>query len=406
MKQLSFIHAADLHLDSPMVGLKYLPADILTRVKESTFTALKRLTAEAILRKVDFVIFAGDLFDGEDRSLRAQSRFRTEMLKLAEHDIPVFVVHGNHDHLNGTWVHLDMPENVHIFSHEVEMKPLETKSGTRIHLYGFSYPERHVFEKKIDDYQKIDGADFHIGILHGNESGREEHGNYAPFSIKDLFEKNFDYWALGHIHKRAFLSENPPILYPGNLQGRNKKEKGPKGFYHVTLKDSEANLEFVETSDIIWQEATIDASSAENFHQILHLCQMTINSLRKEKIGTLLTLYLENVHLENAKEKKSVNNELLELLLEDEREEKEFVWIVELGIAENVQVDREHLMAEANFYAEMFKTLDDHTNIEETLAPLYDHRLGRKYLENLTNLNQKEIVEQAEKLLISLLYQA
>ncbi|MDR7001300.1 DNA repair exonuclease [Neobacillus niacini] len=406
MKQISFIHAADLHLDSPMVGLKYLPAGILSRVKESTFTALKRLTDEAILRKVDFVIFAGDLFDGEDRSLRAQSRFRTEMLRLAEHHIPVFVIHGNHDHLNGTWVHLDMPENVHIFSQEVEMKQLETQNGNRIHLYGFSYPERHVFDRKIDDYQKIEGADFHIGILHGNESGREEHGNYAPFSIKDLYEKNFDYWALGHIHKRAFLSENPPILYPGNLQGRNKKEKGPKGFYHVTLDGSERSFNFIETSDIVWEDAVIDASSAENFHQILELCQTTINGIRKKKTGTLLSLFLENVHLEDAKEKKSINSELLELLLEEEKEEREFVWIVELSVAENVQVNKEHLKAEANFYAEMFKTVEDYGAEEDTLATLYDHRLGRKYLSDLSNIDQKEIVEKAEKLLINLLYQS
>ncbi|OIK12376.1 DNA repair exonuclease [Bacillus sp. MUM 116] len=406
MKQISFIHAADLHLDSPMVGLKYLPPDILSRIRESTFVALKKLTSEAIHRKVDFIIFAGDLFDGEDRSLRAQSRFRTEMLKLAEHNIPVFIIHGNHDHLNGTWVHLDMPGNVHIFGHEVEMKPLETKRGLQVHLYGFSYPERHVFEKKIEDYRKIEGADFHIGILHGNESGREEHGNYAPFSVKDLFEKKFDYWALGHIHKRAVLSEHPPILYPGNLQGRNKKEKGPKGFYHVTLNGSEANLDFVETSDIVWEEAVIDASSAENFHQILQLCQTTINGFRKENSGTLLTLFLENVNLEDAKEQKSINNELLELLLDEEKEEKSFVWIVELIVLENIHVDKEHLKAEANFYAELFHTVEDYGAIEETLAPLYDHRLGRKYLSVLTDFDQRELVEKAEKLLINLLYKS
>ena len=122
MKQISFIHAADLHLDSPMVGLKHLPANILSRVRESTFVALQKLTMAAIDQQVDFVILAGDLFDGEDRSLRAQSRFRAEMLKLFEKDIPVYVIHGNHDHLNGSWVHLDMPANVFIFTSKTEVK--------------------------------------------------------------------------------------------------------------------------------------------------------------------------------------------------------------------------------------------------------------------------------------------
>jgi DNA repair protein SbcD/Mre11 len=406
MKKISFIHAADLHLDSPMVGLKYLPANIYTRVKESTFPALKKLTAEAIQREVDFVILAGDLFDGEDRSLMAQSRFRTEMLKLAEREIPVYVIHGNHDHLNGSWVQLEMPDNVHIFNSTVETKVLQTKSGEIIHLYGFSYPVRHVYDKKIADYQKVDGADFHIGILHGNLSGGEEHDNYAPFTIKELDEKKFDYWALGHIHKRTILSEHPPIVYPGNLQGRNKKEKDVKGFYHVTLSDSEAKMNFVETSDIIWEEASIDASTSPTFHEVLQLCQSAMNRLRKDKKGTLLTLLLNNVHLDDNREKRSLDGELLELLLEDEKDEESFVWLVDLVITENVKVDKEQLKMEANFYAELFETAEAFDDTSSVTASLYEHRLGRKYLTNLTEPEQKELIEKAEKLLIKLLYQS
>lgn len=151
MKQISFIHAADLHLDSPMAGLKHLPAELFNRTKESTFTSLQKLTQTAIRLQVDFVIIAGDVFDGEDRSLKAQSRFRKEMLKLEAEGIPVYVVHGNHDHLNGSWVHLDMPKNVYVFPSEVETMKLTTKSGEIVHLYGFSYPVRHVVDRKITE---------------------------------------------------------------------------------------------------------------------------------------------------------------------------------------------------------------------------------------------------------------
>ena len=405
MKKISFIHAADLHLDSPMIGLKHLPSNIFSRVKESTFTALKRLTAAAIEQQVDFVIIAGDLFDGEDRSLRAQSRFRTEMLKLEEKNIPVYVVHGNHDHLHGSWVHLDMPANVHLFHSEVEIKALQTKSGECVHLYGFSYPTRHVFERKIDDYKKAPGADFHIGILHGNESAGTEHDNYAPFSIKDLQEKGFDYWALGHIHKRAVLSENPPIIYPGNIQGRNKKESGSKGFYHVTLTDLDGKMDYIESSDVIWEEAVIDASTANSFHDCLSLCQTVINSVRKPKMGTLLTLFLENIQLDDDDEKRSLNGELLELLLEDEKDEESFVWIVDLNITESLKIDKEQLKADANFYTELFETIDHFEHSDHALAPLYDHPLGRKYLTHLSTSEQKELLDKAEKILIELLYQ-
>ncbi|MFB5196131.1 exonuclease SbcCD subunit D [Neobacillus sp. KR4-4] len=406
MKRISFIHAADLHLDSPMVGLKYLPQDIFTRVKESTFAALKKVTEAAILHQVDFVILAGDLFDGEDRSLRAQSRFRTEMLKLAENGIQVYVIHGNHDHLNGSWVHLNMPANVHVFNSEVESKVLQTKNGAIVHLYGFSYPTRHVYDRKIDDYRKKDGADFHIGILHGNESGGAEHDNYAPFSVSDLHKKEFDYWALGHIHKRAVLSESPPIIYPGNIQGRNKKETGMKGIYHVTLTDLDKKINFIETADIIWEETVVDASAAENFLDVLQLCQTTINSFRREQKGTLLSLSLKNIVLADEREQRSLNGELLELLLENEKEEDSFVWIVDLTVIEGQQIDKEQLKRDANFYAELFETIENYTDIDQALAPLLEHQLGRKYISQLSTADQKELINKAEKLLLELLYQS
>lgn len=405
MKQISFIHAADLHLDSPMVGLKHLPATILARLRESTFTALQRLTQAAIDYQVDFVILAGDIFDGEDRSLRAQSRFRAEMQKLAEKQIPVFVIHGNHDHLNGSWIQLDMPENIHIFDSSVELKELLTNQGERVHLYGFSYPGRHVYEKKIDEYRKVEPADFHIGILHGNEGGRADHDNYAPFTIKELQEKQFDYWALGHIHKRAILSETPPIIYPGNIQGRNRKETGAKGCYLVTLNEFEQKLEYVETSDIVWEESIVDASEAQRLQDILRLCQIEINRHRKLNVGTLLTLKINNVQVDDWREKRTLDGELLELLLDGEDEEESFVWIIHLIISESLEIDRERLKTEANFYEELFNTIDAYQDVETELSPLFHHSLGRKYLSGLSAVEQKELLQKAEKLLISYLYQ-
>jgi DNA repair protein SbcD/Mre11 len=405
MKQISFIHAADLHLDSPMVGLKNLPANILSRVRESTFTALGKLTSAAIDNNVDFVILAGDLYDGEDRSLRAQSRFRNEMQKLSQKGIPVYVIHGNHDHLNGSWVHLDMPSNVHFFSSDVEMKVFHSKRGEKVHLYGFSYRQRHILDKRIDDYHKQESADFHIGILHGNEGGGTEHDNYAPFTIKDLQEKEFDYWALGHIHKRTILSETPPIIYPGNLQGRNKKEVGMKGCYCITLNELEAKKEFLATSDVVWEEVSVDAALAQSFQDIFQLCQITIERFRKAGIGTLLTLNLKNVQLDDYHEKRVLDTELLELLLDFENEEESFVWIVQLSLEDNEQLDRKSLMKEADFFSELFATIDDYQNPEVAIAPLYDHQMGRKYLKGLTGSEQKELLEKAERLLIGLLYQ-
>lgn len=404
MKQITFIHAADLHLDSPMVGLKHLPDHILKRIRESTFLAFQKLTKAAIEKEVDFIILAGDLFDGEDRSLKAQSKLRKEMTKLNEKNIPIYVIHGNHDHLGGSWVHLDMPTNVHTFSSEVEIKTIQTKSGETVQLYGFSYPKRHVYEKKINDYYKMGDADFHIGILHGNVSGQSEHGNYAPFYIKDLLEKQFDYWALGHIHKRSVLYQNPPIIYPGNIQGRNKKETGTKGCYYVSLSEFKANMEFIETSDIVWEEAEIDAAGAQNFQDIFHLCQSTLNHYRKNYAGTLLTLYINNVHLEDSRDLRFLEGELQELLQDEERDEESFVWIVDLKMEESISINKEHLMAEGEFYSELFKTIKQYDHVERTLASLYEHPIGRKYLSSISSSDKQQLLQKTENLLIRLLY--
>lgn len=115
MEPIKFIHAADLHLDSPMVGLKDLPDFIFERLKESTFRSFIKLIDVAISEKVDFVILAGDLYDASDRSIKAQNILREQMLRLHKARIRAFIVHGNHDHLGGEWIKLTMPENVFIF---------------------------------------------------------------------------------------------------------------------------------------------------------------------------------------------------------------------------------------------------------------------------------------------------
>lgn len=223
---ISFIHCADLHLDSPMVGLKNLPTTIHNKLKESTFTAFKKVIDAAISKKVDFIIIAGDIYDGEDRSIKAQIRFRNEMLRLEEEQIEVYLIHGNHDHLNGSWVQIELPPNVHVFPSMVTVKKY-VKNNLSANLYGFSYETRHIKERRIDEYERSDEAHFHIGILHGNLEGSTEHSAYAPFQVRDLLAKKMDYWALGHIHKRELLESVPRLsiqeTYKEDIKGNRSK---------------------------------------------------------------------------------------------------------------------------------------------------------------------------------------
>lgn len=404
MKKVRFIHAADLHLDSPMVGLKQLPQTIFRKLQESTFDAFTKIIDSALIHNVDFIILAGDLFDGEDRSIRAQTRFRKEMERLEKKNIPVFAVHGNHDHLDGNWAHLPMPENVHIFSHEVETVKYTNSGGTVVHLYGFSYPKRHVLERMVDRYAKVQGADFHIGILHGHAEGSSDHGNYAPFKLRDLLEKGFDYWALGHIHKRETLNEQPPAIYPGNIQGRNRKETGRKGCYLVNLTEAGADLEFIETSSVVWEEKTVNVSDASTFHDIYSVCRRIMEESRKEIKGTILSLVLKDVNIPDQDKKALANGELLETLQEEEKEERSFVWISDISISEKVEWSKEQLANESDFYSELFKTAEEYEKLGNSVASLYEHPSARKYLEGFSEEEKRKLASEAESLLVNLLY--
>jgi DNA repair exonuclease SbcCD nuclease subunit len=221
-----------------------------------------------------------------------------------------------------------------------------------------------------------------------------------------LLEKQFDYWALGHIHKRVVLSTDPPIIYPGNIQGRNKKETGVKGCYHVTLSDTKNDLKFIETSDVVWEEAVIDVANAQNFQDILQICQAKMDTYRKRHRGTLLSLTLKNIQMEDSKEERFIDGELVELLQEEEREEESFVWIVDINLEHSQNIDREKLEQKAEFFSELFETVDHYDNVEHTLESLYNHRLGKKYLSQLSPTDQADLLKKAQELLINLLYQS
>ncbi len=403
MKKVRFIHAADLHLDSPMIGLKHLPERVFRKLQESTFEALRKIVDAALMYEVDFVIIAGDLYDGEDRSIRAQTRFRKQMERLAEREIAVYIVHGNHDHLEGNWTHLPMPKNVHLFPHEVEAVKFSKDNGTTVHLYGFSYPKRHLYERMIPFYRKEQGADFHIGILHGSIDGNNEHGKYAPFTLKELQDKEFDYWALGHIHKRHDVCLQPLVVYPGNIQGRNRKETGEKGCYLVDLTESGCSRKFIETAVVIWDEILLDASNLDSFDVIYNECRNLIEDKRATEKATILSVKIENVAIPDQDFTALINGELLEVLQEEEKVEENFVWISELSIQSSKQWEREHLEKDSDFYGELFHIANQHDELTKSMAALYNHPVARKYLTELTVEEKNKLAEEAEDLLVRLL---
>ncbi|MBB6729414.1 metallophosphoesterase family protein [Cohnella zeiphila] len=267
----TFLHAADLHLDSPFRGLTNVPPAVRERLKESTFVSFARLVRLARQEKVDFVVLSGDLYDAADRSLRAQLRMQRLLAELREDGIPVFIVHGNHDPENGWQARLDWPDNVRVFgSSEVEAAPVYGRDGRlAAHVYGISFPQGNVTDNLAARFRIRPGAPFHLAVLHANVDGDVRHDNYAPCRLAELASGDFHYWALGHVHDRRIVREYPHVVYPGNAQGRSIRETGPKGGYLVEVAaDGRIGLSFRDTADVIWSERTVSIEGMEREQQL------------------------------------------------------------------------------------------------------------------------------------------
>ncbi|HFK7006828.1 TPA: exonuclease SbcCD subunit D [Listeria monocytogenes] len=395
MKEIQFLHMADLHLDSPFIGLSTLPQPLFSAIQESTFQSLERITTVAIKEAVDFVLIAGDIYDSEDQSVRAQARFSKEMKRLEVANIPVFMIHGNHDFIEKHKEKLTLPSNVHVFSEQVEVMSHKTATGVSVNIYGFSYNERHIRSSRVDKYKIQGNADFHIALLHGSEvSSSEEHDVYAPFRVQEISKKGFDYWALGHIHKRQLLAESPSIYYPGNIQGRNRKESGEKGASIITLSEASTTIDFIGTSPIIWEEAVITLPENSEINAFYRETTKLLESYQGRSHSYFLHII---VKMEN-KQKIDTNDWLQMLQEEVEITDNTFVWVhkltTEITNQSNSQTWYEsHLAVEEIKHS--FETLQDESAFYQAVEALYLESGVSRYLDDLSEIDRERLLHDA-----------
>lgn len=401
MKKIKFIHCADLHLDSPFVGLRNLPSKIYEQTKQSTFASFSKIIDTAIEEMVDFIIIAGDIYDGEDRSIRAQLFFREQMENLAKKGIHVFLVYGNHDHLGGNWTKLTWPNNVHEFPPTVETIPFESRQGSKIHFYGFSYSKKHVTEHMIDFYTKKEQADFHIGILHGHDSTNKSHYSYAPFKVNELLEKNFRYWALGHIHKSQILHMEPTILYPGNIQGRHKNESGAKGCYLIEMDEATTKVDFIETAPIRWEKEILgEEEKYSTFDELYTTLQNIKEAWRETGKNVFLQISVHQEAIADSVFQWFQSEEMIEFMQEGEVEQTPFVWLYELSLEESEQRNVSDVPDE---FSQKLKQQLYELDLQEPLASLYNNPKTRRFLNPLTEEEQQDIIRNTEKIIYQLL---
>jgi len=310
---LKFIHAADLHLDSPFLGLKTAPASIWKLIYSSSERATINLIDCAISEQVDFVLLVGDLFDRETQNIQAQLFLRNQLERLDEVDIPVFISWGNHDYSSESRPEIDWPSNVTVFDSQVSSHKIQLKSGEQVAISGFSYRTRWLNEDLISNFVPDKNAEFNIAMLHGGEkTGEIRNNHYAPFTVGELTAAGFDYWALGHIHQFQKLASSVPIYYSGTIQGRNHNEDGTKGALLVNLTHTETKVDFIETDVITWQKISISVDEKSSIAEILELMADKIKENISDKLA-LISVEIEN-QVGNTEETAIQNGTLLERL--------------------------------------------------------------------------------------------
>lgn len=285
MQSFSFIHTADLHLDSPFKNITNDPW-LKDKLKNASLDCFKRLIDLAISRKVDFILFAGDIYDGREVGLRAQHRF-LEGLKLAsEHNIKSYILLGNHDAKDIFSSISDWPSGVHFFSNEhLDTFTFEKNCKPLAEISGISFNNSFTSKDILSKFKKnIENKLFSIGLYHGDVSSSltttldsNLDKSYASCSMNDLLSvKGIDYWALGHIHQYKLLrNSNPLIAYSGTIQGRSLKpsECGSKGIIYCSIEN---NTDFSPNG-----ESSSSNTKNSNFsHEFIALSKIEFNELR------------------------------------------------------------------------------------------------------------------------------
>lgn len=269
-----FVHAADLHLDTPFEGLTTSDPALKRRLTDASLDALDALVTLAIREGALFVALAGDIYDGAERGLRAQVRLLDATRRLEAAGIWTFIAHGNHDPVGSGWTAIRAwPDRVHVFAADrATTVSLVAADGTPVTVTGTSFPTRDVRVGLHARFPRPAGPGFHVAVLHANVGGVVEHGSYSPCAVEDLVALGYDAWLLGHIHTRSVLRPADPfVAYPGNTQGRSFKpsERGPKGALCLDVAHGRITPRFVPLATVVFEEHTVDVSGCDDLAAVL-----------------------------------------------------------------------------------------------------------------------------------------
>ena len=288
-----YIHAADIHLDSPLNGLERYEGAPVDEIRRATRRAFDNLIELAIDEEVAFVLLVGDLYDGDWKDYNTGLYFMEHMGRLREAGIRVFMVAGNHDAASQITKHLRLPDNVTLFSSK---KPEQViLEDLNVAIYGQSFATRAVTDDISQAYPQGDSQFLNIGLLHTCLDGKPGHEPYAPCNVEGLRSKGYQYWALGHVHKREEVSQDPWIVFPGNIQGRHIREVGSKGCTLVTVESREiVEVEHRDLDVMRWALCDLDVSASETvddiYEQVREGLQSALDTAEGRPVAVRLVL--------------------------------------------------------------------------------------------------------------------
>jgi exonuclease SbcD len=412
----TFVHCADLHLDSPFEGLHAIAPEIAQVLRLATFQAFNNIIDLAIREQADFLIVAGDVYDSAHRSLSAQIRFRESVRRAAEAGIQCFVAHGNHDPLSGWEANLTMPDGVHRFGGErVEQFAVRRGSEILAHLYGISYPTREVNVSLIPKFPREVESPFAIGVMHGNVGGDPNHDNYAPCALQDLISCRLDYWALGHIHNaRILCQENPCVVYPGTPQGRSLREPESRGCFMVRVDaGGRPSPEFVATDVVRWFVETIDIGNLGTLNDLVDELNRRKEDIRGRAAGrgAIWRLALTGRgELHALLRRLDLERELTQPLREEEAGQAAFVWLESTSLMTRPVIDLAHRRQVQDFIGDMLRASETIRGeadlphlLQEVLSRRPEHHLLAARLAKLPPQQWLDILEEAESHALDLL---
>jgi DNA repair exonuclease SbcCD nuclease subunit len=341
---MRFIHASDLHLDSPLRGLSRYEGAPVDEVRGATRRAFENLVAAALRERVDLVVIGGDLYDGDWPDHNTGLFFVKGVTQLAEEGIPVVIVRGNHDAASKLTKSLRLPRNVYLLADAKPETVVLDQIGVAAHGQSFFTPA--VLNDLASAYPASIPDCFNIGLLHTSLNGRPGHDNYAPTTLSVLQGKGYDYWALGHVHAAEIVSREPWVVYPGNTQGRHIRESGAKGCSLISVENNMVLEQKAIALDVMrWETLSLDISALPDLDALLDTATAGIRNRLALADGRALAIRIRiagsgPLHRMLAVQPETVEQQLRSAAIEASNAQ---VWIEKIELTTRPQLDLDRI---------------------------------------------------------------